>query len=475
MEATRPVFETQTGTALPTIIGQAPVHDHHHRKLLSTLRLKLLLSLFVGLLVIGLSGLVVYLVSGIFARLTPSMEADLAWKARRGARELAQTADLALAAGDPALVTKAFGDYRNDPAVKALVAQDTQRRVLGAFGKLPAPAGAMFAGEAGAVRAVGETLVSWATAEIEGNVVGRVAVAISTARLEEGQKLRRHLLGIAAGGCVLALVLSLLFVHFYLVPLIALTQRGLRQSRELEIAKRIQTSILPSHLRIEGLELSAAMVPATEVGGDYYDVIASPGGCWIGIGDVAGHGVPAGLIMLMIQSVVSAEVRRRPDSAPSEILSLLNEVLYDNVRHRLRSDEHATLTLLHLDLGGRVTFAGAHEEILVWRTRTGRCERIETPGTWIGASRKYDHAAVNSSLDLQPGDLMVLHTDGITEARAGDGKRFGIERLCQAIEERPTASADQIRDMVLSRVSTFAVEQDDDRTIFVLRYLGGRA
>src|SRR5688572_10427271 len=95
----RPVFETHTGHALPTVMGQAPPHDHHHRKLLSTLRLKLLLSLFVGLLVIALSGLVVYLVSGIFARLTPSMEADLAWKARRGARELAQTADLALAAG----------------------------------------------------------------------------------------------------------------------------------------------------------------------------------------------------------------------------------------------------------------------------------------------------------------------------------------------------------------------------------------
>src|SRR3954471_1354518 len=100
----------------------------------------------------------------------------------------------------------------------------------------------------------------------------------------------------------------------------------------MEIASRIQTSILPRQFEVDGLQIAAQMIPATQVGGDYYDVLPVDGGCWLAIGDVAGHGLTAGLVMLMIQSIVSALTRQRPDATPAELLSILNEVLFENVR-----------------------------------------------------------------------------------------------------------------------------------------------
>src|SRR6185436_18733813 len=101
-----------------------------------------------------------------------------------------------------------------------------------------------------------------------------------------------------------------------------------RLESELEIATRIQTSILPRGIQIPGLEIAAAMKPADEVGGDYYDVQPAANGCWIGIGDVAGHGLTAGLVMMMTQSAIAALVRTRPSAGPGELIATLNRVIF---------------------------------------------------------------------------------------------------------------------------------------------------
>src|SRR3954468_22787898 len=157
------------------------------------------------------------------------------------------------------------------------------------------------------------------------------------------------------------------------------------ERRDLEIARQIQMSILPHRVDVEGIEVSAGMIPAERIGGDYYDILPVKAGCWIGIGDVAGHGLGAGLIMVMIQSMVMALVRAHEDAAPRDIVCLLNRLLYENIRGRLAQDDHVTFCLMRYRADGSVVFAGAHEEILVWRTTTGRCERICTSGAWLGA------------------------------------------------------------------------------------------
>ena len=241
-----------------------------------------------------------------------------------------------------------------------------------------------------------------------------------------------------------------------------------RLERELEIASRIQTSILPKRYDVAGLEIAARMIPASEVGGDYYDVFAMGDGCWIGIGDVAGHGLSAGLEMLMVQSVISGLVRHAPRASPSDHVRIVNQVLYDNIRERLGQDEHITLTLMRYE-DGVFTFAGAHEEILVCRAAGGPCEHIQTPGTWLGGMRDVSRVTRDSKLELLPGDLMVLYTDGVTEAMNAKGVQLGDERLSKLLEDNRDEPVATVRDRVIEAVQAWQDKQDDDISIVVIR------
>jgi sigma-B regulation protein RsbU (phosphoserine phosphatase) len=243
-----------------------------------------------------------------------------------------------------------------------------------------------------------------------------------------------------------------------------------RLEKEMEISSRIQTSILPRKVEVPGLEVAARMIPATEVGGDYYDVFPAPGGCFIGVGDVAGHGLTSGLIMLMVQSVIAGLGRKDPDAPPREIVRVLNAVLFDNIRHRLGNDEHVTFSLLRYRRDGRVVFAGAHEEIVICRAATGKCELVSTPGPWLGAMADVGQVTEDSELLLSDGDVMVLYTDGVTETMDKGGEQFGIERLMAAVEGRRTEPVEKIRDAILDQVAQFGAQQDDDVTLLIVRY-----
>lgn len=245
-----------------------------------------------------------------------------------------------------------------------------------------------------------------------------------------------------------------------------------RLEKELEIAARIQTSILPRDLAVTGFEIAAFMRPASEVGGDYYDVFPVPGGCWIGIGDVAGHGLTAGVVMLMVQSLTAVLVDQHPGATPARLLPPLNRLLFNNVRARLGQDEHVTLTLLRFDHDGRVRFAGAHEDIVVCRAAGGPCERIPTPGTWLAVVDDIAPATQDSELSLQPGDTVILYSDGVTEAMSASRQQFGIDRVAAIVERMRDRPSQEICDAIVAAVDAFAVRQTDDITAMVLRYVG---
>ncbi|WP_437323194.1 SpoIIE family protein phosphatase [Sorangium sp. So ce381] len=261
-------------------------------------------------------------------------------------------------------------------------------------------------------------------------------------------------------------------LHREMVRQVELRERLEQESERQEtvLAARLQTTLVPEHLHIEGLELSAAMTPAAEVGGDYYDVIATPEGGWLGIGDVAGHGLAAGLVMLMIQSMVSSLTSRDPGASPSELLAALNKALYKNVRGRLKRDEHATLLLLRYERGGRVTFAGAHDDIIVCSARTRRCVCIPSSGVWIGVLPVIDEVTRDAHFVLEDGDILVLYSDGVTESRNAHREQFGLERLCTAIEAAQSAPVEAIRDRILREVEGWCPSPDDDITVVVARY-----
>ncbi|MGK4006226.1 SpoIIE family protein phosphatase [Sorangium sp. So ce1036] len=247
-----------------------------------------------------------------------------------------------------------------------------------------------------------------------------------------------------------------------------------RARQESVVAEHIQTALLPATLRVDGLELSAAMKPTAEVGGDYYDVLPTPQGGWLGIGDVAGHGLAAGLVMLMIQGMVAALTRREPTASPGAVISALNRAIHENIRDRLKRDEHATLVLLRYERGGRVTFAGAHEDLLVCRARTGRCECIPSSGVWVGILPAIDAMTRDAEFVLEDGDVLVLYSDGVTEARNAHREQFGVERLCAAVEATQAAPVDVIRDRILRDVESWSTSPDDDITVVVARYRAPR-
>lgn len=248
-----------------------------------------------------------------------------------------------------------------------------------------------------------------------------------------------------------------------------------RLEKELEIAARIQRSILPGELRVPGLEVATRMMPASEVGGDYYDVLPFEGGCWIAIGDVSGHGLNAGLIMLMLQSMVSVSSKQSPDASPRELLALLNRALFDNIRNRLKKNDYVTLSLIRYREDGELLVAGAgHEDLVLHRARDNRSERVATNGAWVGAMRSIERFAAETRLQLDPGDTLLLVTDGLSEAMNTAGEQFTMERLVSEFERLAGQPVERIRDQLLARVQAWigTSTQQDDMAIVVLRHHG---
>jgi PAS domain S-box-containing protein len=253
-----------------------------------------------------------------------------------------------------------------------------------------------------------------------------------------------------------------------------LLDNAVRQAKideEVEIARRVQQALVPAKPELPGLDMSVSMLPAEDVGGDYYDVQPTSFGGWIAIGDVSGHGLNAGLVMLMLESAMLTVQGALPESMPAQALTVVNRVLCENIKARMQRREYITLSLLRYERSGRVVFAGAHQDIVICRA-DGTLERVATPGPWLGIIDDLPHA-VDSEIWLREGDLMVLFTDGVIEARDRAGDLFEMDRLCEAIHALRNESTADIRDGVLARVRSFMHTQDDDLTLIVVRYHAG--
>jgi phosphoserine phosphatase RsbU/P len=269
----------------------------------------------------------------------------------------------------------------------------------------------------------------------------------------------------------LSAAIELAALHARVVEETALRERLAREQLlgELAVARRIQTALIPKSLAVPSLELAAGMLPADQVGGDYYDVFATEDGCWIGIGDVTGHGLLAGMIMLMIQSAVTALVNTLPQGSPTQIVNQLNQVLRLNVRGRLGEADHATFVMLRYRESGQVTMAGAHEDIVIYRADEGRCERIGLAGVWLGIVEDIENYTRDQDFTLGPSDVLLLYTDGLIEARSASGEEFGIERVEAILRAHAQASMEVIHQQLLAAVLAWTPLQQDDVTLIVAR------
>ena len=251
-----------------------------------------------------------------------------------------------------------------------------------------------------------------------------------------------------------------------------LKAENLRMGAELEITRQLQQMVLPKEpelKQIKGLDIAGFMEPADEVGGDYYDVLQHNGCVKIGIGDVTGHGLASGVLMLMVQMAVRTLLTNGM-TQPETFLTILNRVIYDNVQ-RMNSDKNLTLSLLDYQ-DGVLRLCGQHEEVIVVR-QGGDIERIDTfnLGFMVGVEPDIADFVAQKEITLQPGDGVVLYTDGITEARNIDKRQYGVERLCEIVGCHWHQSALEIQLAVIADVRQHIGQQRvyDDITLLVLK------
>ncbi len=243
-----------------------------------------------------------------------------------------------------------------------------------------------------------------------------------------------------------------------------------RIQQELLIASQIQQRLCPKkdpeipHLRVHG-----KMLPAKEVGGDYYDFIASPDSKhhYLAIGDVSGKGVGAGLIMVMVRSTLRPYITGLRSTRT--ILVETNRLLSADIEPSM----FMSLLLLRWDVQERtLNYCGAgHERLLIFRNESGRVEDRPSGGIVLGAIPEVGHMLEETSLDLDDGDTLLLYTDGVTEARNPKGEEFGLDRLKILLEAYGALEPRHLVDQIIAKIAQFVkdADQHDDITLVALK------
>lgn len=254
----------------------------------------------------------------------------------------------------------------------------------------------------------------------------------------------------------------------------SLKQENENLGAELDLARSLQTNLLPANAdlaRITGLELAFTSEPAPLVGGDYFDVMPDNQGGWkIGIGDVSGHGLETGVFMLMMRTVI----RTLFTSGLTDLVGCylqVNQMAHAQSRQS-PTRPYMTLSLLEFDGKSAFTITGQHEDILVMRNAQ-TLELLDTVslGLPLGLIPDIANCVQTLRVRLSPGQVLILHTNGVTDAMNAEGERFGIDRLSTAAQLAFGQPADMIRERILQTVTAFRGDQalSDDQTLVVIR------
>ena len=251
-----------------------------------------------------------------------------------------------------------------------------------------------------------------------------------------------------------------------------------RMSSELDIASQIQKDVLPKEVpEAPALDIVAKTRTASEVGGDTFNFIPSADNnqLFIYIGDVTGHGVPAGLIMMMVDTLVNAIISRGVTNG-RELVIYTNKLLTPRINARL----FMTSVVLRWDkLHQKMYYTGAgHEHILIYHTKTEKVDAIRSGGIALGMIPDVSQIAQEQEIPLEIGDTIVLYSDGITEAKNKTGEMYGLERLAESVRKNGyKPSSESVFDGVTKEFANFVGEyvQIDDITMIVIRYRGNEA
>jgi sigma-B regulation protein RsbU (phosphoserine phosphatase) len=262
-------------------------------------------------------------------------------------------------------------------------------------------------------------------------------------------------------------------VHTHLVLREArelLARQLLDINNELEMAREIQLSILPQETpKIRGLEIAARYIPMSLVAGDFYDfILVDEEHVGILVADVSGHGLPAALIASMLKVALAAQSPHASD--PARVLAGLNQSLCGKFQHHF-----VTAAYVFVDMEkNSMSYAGAgHPPLLLWRMSTGSASEVLENGLLLGLFPEEIYSVVEVA--VEPGDKVVLYTDGILETKSPSEQEFGLDLFKGFLESNHNLRADLFADSLLDVLSAWSEHpkghgQEDDITLLAIDF-----
>lgn len=238
----------------------------------------------------------------------------------------------------------------------------------------------------------------------------------------------------------------------------------IRLETEIHIAREIQQSLLPdSYLKTRSYEISGVTLPATEIGGDFFDIIRLPNdGIAVAMADVTGHGVGAGILSAMTKSALHSQLAH--DSAPARVLTNLNRTIYQ------LSTEKMFVTFAYLFLKDDTTTVhlatAGHPPILL--SSSGTVKELRSPNFGLGIRREAEFGSIEVAIGR--GDTLLLYTDGVVEAMNSKGEQYGMDRLKEELE-RSVATTQELCAGIVRSVRVFGGSDSftDDVSVVCIR------
>lgn len=271
-------------------------------------------------------------------------------------------------------------------------------------------------------------------------------------------------------GAAVVLLFSLLFVTLFTAVAFAWqffrhSIEYARHDRELELARRIQSSFLPREFpSLPRIDVHAVNRPSRGVSGDFYDVVADGATLILAVADVEGKSVPAALLTAMLQASIRTQAGLL--RSPAAIVARVNELVCQRVDH---VQQFATFFLAQVDESGRLCYTNAGHNPPLLLGPDGAIRRLERGGMMLGVMDVAPYE--EETLSLSPGDRLVVYTDGISERTDPSGEEYGDERLLASLRTLPAGlPARVVVERSLAALEAFAggVEPADDQTLMVL-------
>lgn len=238
-------------------------------------------------------------------------------------------------------------------------------------------------------------------------------------------------------------------------------------AREMEIARNIQTNLLPKHYPdLPGFQVSAMSMPAKQVGGDYYDFIWLPDGrLSVAVADVSGKGVPAAILTASTRSYLQVETQHK-NSDIAQVVARINRMVHRDVTN----DMYVTMFFLALDpITGHIDYVNAGHAHPIMISPKGGTEFLTEGGIFLGIDPEVEFQA--GTARIIPGTVLVLYTDGVTDILNPEKEPFGSERFYELIQQNNHLSAEEIRNLIYQQCLAHRgpADQFDDFTLIVMK------